>query len=157
MPILQIHVAISLLAIASGIFVIAGLITDRYLNGWTAFCLLFTVLTSLTGFLLPLHGLDPPVVVAIVSLVVLAIAIVSLYSRRLQGGWRSLYIVTLMIALYLNVFVLIAQMFNKLPAFKPYENEPLFQTVQGVVLLLFVILTVVAIKKFHPNLRAKLG
>lgn len=157
MPLLQIHVVISLLAIASGFFVIGGMIADRRVNFWTPFCLLLTVLTSATGFLLPLHGLNPPVIVAIVSLFVLGLAIIALYSRRLQGSWRVVYIVNLMIALYLNVFVLIAQMFNKLPAFKPYENEAPFQTVQGIVFLLFLILTAVAIKNFRPNLRAKLG
>jgi hypothetical protein len=151
LSILQIHVAISLVAIASGFMVIAGLVTNRRLNGLTAFCLLFTVLTSVTGFFLPLQGLTPPVIVGIISLVFLAIAIYARYVVHLAGPMRAIYIVTAMIALWFNFFVLIAQSFNKVPVLKPFDGKPLFLATQVAALALFVVLTVTAIKKFRPD------
>lgn len=148
---LQIHVAISLIAIASGFVVIAGLVTNRRLDRWSAFCLLFTVLTSVTGFFLPLHGLNPPVIVAIVSLVVLAVAVYARYLKHLSGAARAIYLVSLMIALWLNFFVLIAQSFNKIPTLKPYENTPPFLATQALGLLLFIVLSVLVLKKFKPG------
>src|SRR2546422_869683 len=122
-----IHVLISLVAILSGFVVLFGLLTARRLDGWTALFLATTVLTSVTGFFFPFHGVTPAIVVGIISLVVLAVAIYARYPRKLAGAWRKTYVITALLALYFNVFVLIVQSFPKLPVLKniaPTQNDP---------------------------------
>jgi hypothetical protein len=146
-PFTKLHVVISLIGIVSGLVVMFGLLVGRRLNGWTALFLISTVLTSVTGFFFPFHGVTPAIVVGITSLVLLAVAIVARYARHLAGAWRWIYVVTAMISLYLNVFVLIVQLFQKVPVFKalaPTQSEPPFAVVQLVVLALFVVLTITA-------------
>ena len=148
----QIHVAISLAGIVSGLVVTFGLITGRRLDRWTAFFLLTTVATSVTGFLFPFHGFTPAIVVGIISLVVLVAAIFARYARRLAGAWRLIYVITAMIALYLNVFVLIVQLFQKVPALKalaPTQSEPPFVVTQLIVLTLFLVLAIIASRRFR--------
>jgi hypothetical protein len=146
-PFTKLHVVISLIGIVSGLVVMFGLLLGRRLNGWTAFFLISTVLTSVTGFFFPFHSVTPAIVVGIISLVLLAVAIVARYLRHLVGAWRWIYVVTAMISLYLNVFVLIVQLFQKVPALKaraPTQSEPPFVVVQLDVLALFVVLTISA-------------
>jgi len=147
-----VHVVISLIGIVSGLVVMFGLLLARKLNRWSAVFLLSTVATSATGFFFPFHGVTPAIVVGLISLVVLAVAILARYARHLAGAWRWIYVVTVMIALYLNVFVLIVQLFQKVPALKalaPTQSEPPFAVTQLVVLALFVVLTIMAVIKFR--------
>ena len=149
----KVHVLISLIAIFAGFVIAFGLLTAKRLDGWTALFLAMTLLTSVTGFFFPFHGFTPAIVVGIVSLVVLAIAIFARYGRKLTRAWRWIYVVTAMLALYLNVFVLIVQLFQKVPALKslaPTQSEPPFQIAQLCALLIFVILTVFAVIRFRP-------
>ena len=149
------HVVISLVGIVSGLFVLYGLFGSNRMNGMTAVFLITTILTSVTGFLFPFTQLLPSHMIGILSLVLLAVACFALYSRNLAGHWRSIYVVTAMTSLYLNVFVLIIQSFLKIgplhalaPSVPP--SEPPFAIVQGVVLVLFVAATVAAVRKFRP-------
>jgi len=147
-----VHVVLSLIGIFSGFVVVFGMLTGEKLDGWTALFLATTVSTSVTGFLFPFHGLLPSHVLGIISLLVLPVAIYSRYSRQLAGGWRRTYVITAMIALYLNVFVLAAQLFMKVPALKamaPTQSEPPFKLTQLVVLVIFVVLTIAVAKKFR--------
>src|SRR4051812_26706204 len=112
----QIHVLISLVAIAAGFVVMYGLLTERRLSGWTALFLVMTVATSVTGFFFPFHGFTPAIGVGIISLLVLAVVIYARYARHLSGAWRWIYVVGAVVSLYLNVFVLIVQSFQKIPA-----------------------------------------
>ncbi len=139
-----VHVVISL----AGIFSLAG----KRLDGWTKFFLITTVATSVTGFFFPFHGFTPAIGVGIISLLVLSIAIFARYPRQLAGRWRWIYVVTAMIALYLNVFVAIVQAFEKAPVLKalaPTQSEPPFKLTQLVVLALFVVLTIVGVIRFR--------
>ena len=146
-PFTKLHVVISLIGIVSGLVVMFGLLVGRRLYGWTELFLISTLLTSMTGFFFPFHGVTPAIVVGIISLVLLAVAIVARYARHLAGAWRWIYVVTAMISLYLNVFVLIVQLFQKVPVLRslaPTQSEPPFAVVQLVVLALFVVLTITA-------------
>ena len=146
------RVLISLIGIGSGLVVMFGFITGKRLDTLTAVFLTTTVLTSLTGFGFPFDHLLPSHKLGIISLVVLAIAIPARYVFHLAGSWRWIYVVGASIALYLNVFVLIAQLFIKVPALKtlaPTQSEPPFLVAQILVLLIFVGLTILAAKRFH--------
>jgi len=148
----QIHVIISLIAIASGLLVAIGMIMARSSGPMTALFLATTVLTSVTGFFFPFHGVTPGIVVGILSLVVLLLAVIARYGKHLAGGWRGTYVFTAMFALYLNVFVLVAQCFEHIPSFHalaPTGTEPPFKIAQGIVLVVFVVLTIFANKKFR--------
>ena len=150
-----VHVIISLIAIISGIIVMFGLLGSNRRSGMTAIFLLFTILTSVTGFLFPFEKLLPSHMIGILSLVLLAIACISLYVMKLSGPWRSIYIVTAMTSLYLNVFVLIIQAFLKVPALHALApsvppSEPPFAIFQGIVLVFFVIVIIGAIRRFRP-------
>jgi hypothetical protein len=149
----QIHVAISLIAIASGLVVALCMIVNKLLRMVTTLFLVTTVLTSVTGFFYPIHGVTPGIIVGIVSLVVLALTLIAYYGKHLIGGWRRTYIITAMFALYLNCFVLVAQSFQKIPslhALAPTGTEGPFKIAQLILLVVFVVLTIVADKKFHP-------
>ena len=146
------HVALSLLGILSGLIVLFGLLTAKRLDGWTAVFLITTVLTSVTGFLFPFHKLLPSHILGILSLVLLSVAIYARYSKKLVGGWSRVYAATSVLALYLNVFVLIAQLFMKVPALHalaPTGTEGPFKITQLTFLVLFLLFTVLAAKKFH--------
>ena len=148
------HVLLSLLGIASGLVVLFAMINAQQLNGWTAFFLTTTVLTSVTGFLLPSMGFDPARRLGVISLVALAAAIVALYGCRLRGAWRWIYIGSAAFALYLNCFVGVVQAFQKIPvlhALAPTGSEPPFVIAQILLLGLFVILGVLALRRFHPT------
>jgi hypothetical protein len=148
-----VHVVISLVGIATGFIVIFGLLAGKRLEVLTAIFLATTVTTSVTGFGFPIHKIGPPHIVGAISLVVLAIALFALYASHLRGAWRWIYVVTAVIALYLNVFVGIVQAFQKLPALKamaPTQSEPPFLIAQLAALVLFVALAIVAAMRFTP-------
>ena len=129
-PLTFLHVLLSLIGIFSGFIVVFGMLAGERLDGWTALFLTITILTSMTRFLFPFHGLLPSHVFGIISLVVLPVAICARYSPHPAGCWRRTYVITSMIALYLNVFVLIAQLFMKVPALKAMastQSEPPFK------------------------------
>jgi len=142
-----VHVLLSLLGILAGFVVMFGLFTSKPLKGWTAVFIWTTVATSVTGFLFPFHRFLPSHAVGIISLVVLTVAIYAIYGRHLAGAWRRVYAVMAMMALYLNVFVLVAQLFDKVPALKvlaPTKTEAPFKEAQLAVLVIFVVLTILA-------------
>lgn len=148
------HVVISLAGIFSGFVVLLGMLGGKRLDGWTKWFLITTVLTSVTGFGFPVHQFMPSHAVGIISLLVLAVAIYARCRRQLAGAWRWIYVVTAMIALYLNVFVGVVQAFEKVPALKalaPTQTEPPFKLTQLVVLALFIVLTVAAAIRFRPE------
>ena len=148
------HTAISLVAIASGLMVLAGMFRARSLPGWTALFLVTTVLTSVTGFMFPINGLTPAIVFGVISIVILAIALMALYVKHLSGAWRWIYVTTALAALYFNVFVLIVQSFQKVPALQklaPTQSEPPFSVTQGVVLVAFLVLGTMAARRFRPG------
>ena len=148
-----VHVAISLIAIVSGLIALFGMLASNRLVGWTGLFLFTTILTSVTGFMFPIHGFTPALAVGAISLLALAIALWAIYGKHLSGAWRWLYVATAVFALYLNVFVLIAQSFMKVPALTPLaptQSEPPFLIAQGVALAIFVVLGFVAARKFRP-------
>lgn len=149
-----IHVLISLAGIASGLVVMYGFLTNKRLDGSTRVFLSTTALTSLTGFLFPFHGVTPAIKLGIISLVVLAITIAARYSGHL--AWRKTYVIAASAALYFNVFVLVVQSFEKIPllrAIAPTQKELPFAIAQITVLAVFIALTALAIRKFHPESR----
>jgi len=157
------HVLISLVGIFSGFVVLYGFMTANHFDGWTSLFLWTTVLTSVTGFLFPIHGFTPALGVVIVSMVVLAIALFALYGRHLTGAWRWIYVVTALTALWFNVFVLIVQSFEKVlllnpaaPQFGPPFPEPVnshFAIAQAAALAVIVVFGLIAAFKFRPGLR----
>ncbi|HEV7386712.1 MAG TPA: hypothetical protein VGN89_17645 [Phenylobacterium sp.] len=148
------HVIISLIAILAGLVVLVAMIGNRRLNGVTALFLFTTVLTSVTGFFFHSKAIGPPHIVGVISLVVLAIALWALYGRKLVGIWRPVYVVTAVVALYLNCFVGVVQAFDKIPALHvlaPKGTEPPFAAAQGVTLLLFIALGYLAARAYRPG------
>jgi hypothetical protein len=151
---LQIHVAISLVALVAGLIALYGWLSGKASSGWTALFLVMIILTSVTGFPLPPFGLDPPRMVGILSLILLAIAVLAIYAFRVSGPWRWIFIVTAMTALYLDAFVGVIQAFNKLSflhELAPNGSEPPFLIVQVIVLAIFVLLGFLAVRRFHPE------
>lgn len=148
-----VHVIISLIGIATGFVVLGGMWEAKRLEGWTATFLATTILTSVTGFFFPFTQLLPSHITGIISLVVLAVACIALYAFRLAGAWRWIYVVSALLALYLNVFVLVVQLFQKTPslaALAPTQSEPPFLVTQLAVLAAFVVLIVIAAKRYRP-------
>jgi hypothetical protein len=147
------HVFLSLVGIGAGIFIIYGLLTSRRLSILTSLFLVTTVGTSLTAFLFPFNGVTPGIILGILSMIVLVLAIVALYGKKLAGPWRGTYVVSVMLAYYFNFFVLVAQSFDKVPALHaiaPSQKSPGFGITQLAVLVIFILLTTRAFKKFHP-------
>jgi hypothetical protein len=148
-----IHVIISLIAIAAGFIAVFQMIANKPLGLWNTIFLWTTIATSVTGFGFPITGITPGIVVGIISLVILAVALLALYAQHLVGPWRWVYVISAIVALWFNVFVLIVQAFMKIPSLKtlaPTQSEPPFQLVQGAALVLFVVLAILAVRKFRP-------
>jgi hypothetical protein len=149
-----VHVIISLVGIVSGVVVLLGWLSARRSDGWTAFFLATTALTSVTGFFFHSESFGPPQVIGILSLLLLAAAVPAFYIGDLKGVWRPVYIVTALVALYFNVFVGVVQAFQKLPLLQPLaptQSEPPFLIAQIVVLVAFVVLGFLSLKRFHPQ------
>jgi hypothetical protein len=155
-----IHVIISLIAIASGFVVMFGMLGAHRLPGWTVLFLLTTILTSITGFLFPIHGFTPGLGTGALSIVLLVVALMALYAKHLAGAWRWIYVVTAIAALYFNVLVLIVQAFEKVaflnpvaPVVGPPFAEPAnthFVIAQVAALTLFIVVGVFAVLRFRP-------
>jgi hypothetical protein len=149
-----VHVVISLIGIATGLVVAFGMIGNKPLKGLTATFLATTVLTSVTGFMFPFHEVTPGIIFSAISLVVLLPTILALYTFHLAHAWRWIYVVGAVVALYLNVFVLVVQSFQKVPALNalaPHQNEPPFAVAQLVVLVIFIVIGTMAVKRFRPD------
>ena len=148
------HTVISLVGLASGFVVMFGLLNAKRLDRWTAVFLATTLATSVSGFGFPFERLLPSHVVAILSIVVLTLAILARYTFHLARTWRAVYVIGAVAALYFNVFVAIVQAFQKIPALKamaPTQSEPPFVAAQVLALLLFVALAVAGVVRFHPD------
>jgi hypothetical protein len=150
-----VHVIISLIAIVAGLIVMFGMLNSNTMPGLTAIFLLFTILTSATGFLFPFEHLLPSHMIGILSLVLLAIACIALYGTKLHGVWRPVYVVTALASLYFNVFVLIIQSFLKVPALHAIApgNPPAgaaFAVVQGLVLVFFIVVIIGSWRRYRP-------
>jgi hypothetical protein len=143
-------VVLSLIGIGAGLIVMLGLPAGKQLDRWNTLFLATTVATSVTGFGFPFDHLLPSHKIGIISLVILAVAIVARYMVHQAGAWRRIYVVCVAAALYLNVFVGVTQAFLKFPALTavaPKQTEPPFAVAQLVVLGVFIALTIVATKK----------
>ena len=153
-----VHVIISLIAIVAGLVVMFGMLASKRQGGLTAIFLLFTILTSVTGFMIPpflTEKLLPSHIFGILSLILLAIACIALYVMNLAGPWRRIYVVTALISLYLNVFVLVTQSFLKIAALTALApgnppSGPVFGAAQGITLLFFVVVIIGAWRRFRP-------
>jgi hypothetical protein len=148
------HVILSLVGILAGIVVVVAMLGSKRFPGWTALFLVTTVLTSVTGFFFPRDQLLPSHVVGVISLVVLAVAIVALYAYRIAGAWRWIYVVSALAALYLNAFVAVAQAFQKIPALAaaaPTQAATPFVATQIALLAIFIALAVAALRSFRPD------
>jgi len=149
-----VHVIISIIGIVAGLVVLHGMFGSDILPGSTAGFLVTTILTSVTGYFFPFTQILPSHIVGAISLVVLAIAVIGYYVFRLAGAWRGVYAATAIFALYLNVFVLVVQLFLKVPALRalaPTQQSPAFVVTRGVVLIVFAWLGYKAVRAFHPE------
>lgn len=152
-PFTLFHVLLSLVGIVAGFVVIFGMFRSEHLNGWTASFLFFTLATSVTGFLFPFNGFTPAIGVGIIATIVMVVTLAARYVYRMSGPWRAIFIIGAVISQYLNVFVLVVQLFQKVPPLHllaPNGSEPPFAIVQGVVLLLFVVTGYLSLRRFHP-------
>jgi hypothetical protein len=149
------HVIISLIAIVTGLIVMFGMVGSNRQGGLTAIFLIFTILTSVTGFMFPNNTVTPGILIGILSCILLAIACLALYAMHLAGPWRWIYVVTALVSLYLNVFVLVIQSFLKIPPLHEIAPGnppagPAFAVVQGIVLVFFVAMIIRVWRRFHP-------
>jgi len=149
----KIHVAISLIGIASGAVLALALMAGRFLRRVNAHFLVTTILTSVTGFFFPFHGVTPAIVFGVLSLLALGFTLLAYYGKHLAGGWRRTFVLTALFALYLNCFVLVAQSFQKIPslhALAPTGTEVPFKVTQLILLVVAIIVMVIADKRFRP-------
>lgn len=146
------HVIISLVELFTGVVVVLKMIggSRSRLNG---LFLITGALTTLTGFLFPYHGLTPAVTLGFITLPFLLLAAVAWYTGRLRGVWRIIYVISALLVLYFDAFVAVAQAFLKIPALHvlaPEGKEPPFQVAQGLLLLVFLVIGYLALKRFRP-------
>ena len=146
------HVIISIVELFAGAGVVLQMLAGNRsrLNG---LFLTTATLTTVTGFLFPYHGPTPAIMLGFITLPFLLLAAVSWYMGRLRGVWRVSYVLSALIILYLDAFVAVAQSFMKIPALHalaPTGKEPPFVVVQGLVLLVFIVIGYLALKRFRP-------
>jgi hypothetical protein len=145
------HTVVSVVGIITGLVVAGGLAAGKRFDGLALVFLVTTIATSVTGFGFPFVKLLPSHAVGIVSLIVLAVIIVAQYVMHFAGVWRPTYAAGIVFATYLNTFVLVTQLFRRLPALivsAPTQSEPPFLLTQGLTLALFAWLGVAAVKGF---------
>jgi len=148
------HTLISLVAIFTGFVVVFGLLAGERFDGWTKWFLVTAVATTITGFFFPFHGFTPAIGLGIISLPFLALTIFARYPKHLAGPWRWIYVIGAVICLYFNLFVLVVQSFEKVPALHaiaPTQTEPPFKLTQLVALLVSALLAIIAAIRFHPE------
>lgn len=148
------HVVLSLVGILSGLLVLVGMLVAKPRPGWTLLFLATTIATSVSGFLFPFDSFGPAHIVGVLSLVVLAVALLARYVNRLAGASRWIYVMAALLALYLDIFVGIVQAFEKvtfLQTLAPTQSEPPFLYTQLAVLAIFVVLGIVAAIRFRPE------
>lgn len=153
-----IHVVLSIIGIIAGLVVVGGLMSGRRLDAWIHIFLVTTVLTNITSFMFPFTRLLPSHIVAGISLVILPVALAGYYWKHLAGGWRRAFVVASVLALYLNVFVLMVQLFQKMPALivvAPNQKGPAFSLTQLLILVLFVWLGRAAVRGFREESPAR--
>jgi hypothetical protein len=146
------HDAISLAAIAAGFVVLFGMIANKGLPVWHSFFLTTTILTSVTGFGFPIKGMTPGIAIGLLSLVILAVVVYARSAKHLAGWWRTVYVIGATVAFFFNFFVLIVQSFMKVPALKalaPTQSESPFVAAQITALVAFLVLGVLAVRKFR--------
>ena len=149
-----VHVVISLLGIGSGVPLMYGFLTSKQSNLWTHVFLFTTILTSVTGFGFPADHIMPSHILGVLSLLVLGLAVFARHARKMQGIWYKYFVVSASVAFYLNAFVLVVQVFSKIPVLKataPTQTEPTFLLAQSVLLVGFVILTVLSVRRDQPS------
>jgi len=147
-----IHTLISLAAIFTGLVVVFAMLAGDRLDVWTKWFLVTAVATTITGFFFPFHGFTPAIGLGIISLPFLALTIFARYPKHLAGPWRWIYVIGAVICLYFNLFVLVVQLFEKIPALHaiaPTQTEPPFRITQLVVLAIFVVLAIAATIRFR--------
>ena len=152
-PLVFIHTLVSLVGIATGLVMLRGMFANRRADRWTDAYLATTIFTSASGFVLPADKFLPSHAVGILSLAILAVACYARYGRRMSGTWRLGFILSAVAGLYFNVFVLVVQLFLKVPAphdLAPKQNEPPFAIAQALVLVAFVVAGIFASRRFHP-------
>jgi hypothetical protein len=150
-----IHVLISLVGVLTGLVLLLALMGGRNPQNWAAWFLISTILTSVTGYFFPITKLTPAQIVGAISLIALALAVYALYGRGLSGRWRGTYVVTVTLALYLNIFVLVIQSFQKIPPLRAIApgnppSGPAFMITQLVVLLVLILGGWKAFRTFRP-------
>lgn len=153
-PLVLLHSVVSLVGIATGFVVIKGMLANERMDRVTGWFLAMTILTSATGFILPAAKFMPSHAVGLLSLAILSIGCYARYAKRMAGGWRAAYVATAIAAQYFNVFVLVIQLFLKVPALHelaPEGKEPPFAVTQGIVLLAFLAIGVLALRRFNPR------
>ncbi len=150
----RVHVFISLVGIASGLIVVGGMLRAQRNRQSTAVFLHSTLLTSITGLLLPSSGITPAVVLGYLSIALMFVAFLAVNSFQFRGSWRWIYVVTAIVALYFNCFVGVVQAFQKLPTLQPLAptlTELPFQIAQGVLLIVMAVLGFLSVRNFHPE------
>ena len=155
-----IHTLISLVAIFTGFVVLLGMLPSKRLDNWTKWFLITAVATTITGFFFPFHGFTPAIGLGIISLPFLALTIFARYSKRLAGLWRWVFAIGAVVCLYFNLFVLVVQVFEKIPALHalaPTQTEPPFKLTQLIVLLVSALLAIIAVIRFHPEPRVAIN
>jgi hypothetical protein len=153
-----IHVLLSVVAICAGLVVAGGFVAGKRLDGWTGLYLLTIVLTNVTGFGFPFVTFLPSHAVGILSLLTLPFVILARYWKHLAGAWRGVFVVGTVLTLYLNVFVLLVQLFQRLPALlaaAPTQEEAPFLVTQLIVLGLFIWLGMASVKGFRMESAAR--
>ena len=151
------HTILSLIAIGTGGCVILAMSKGGRPGYCTLAFLISMIATDVTGFFLPAPKLLPSHIFGILSLVMIVIALAVNYAFHFAGAWRAIYAVTIGIAIYLNFFVLVTQLFLKVPALHalapnaPDNPEPPFLIAQVIVLAIFVWLIWKSAKNFRPT------
>lgn len=149
-----IHTLISLVAIFTGLVVVFGMLAGNRLDGWTKWFLTTAVATTVTGFFFPFRGFTPAIGLGIISLPFLALTIFARYPKQLAGAWRWIYVIGTVVCLYFNLFVLVVQSFEKIPALHalaPTQAESPFKLAQLITLVVSILLCIAALIRFRPE------
>jgi uncharacterized membrane protein len=152
------HTAIALIAVAAGIrcFVRSGGISLRSTAGKVY--VITTVLTCLTGFGIFQHGgFGRPHVLGIITLIVLAVAVVAGRPRFSGAAPRYVETISYSATFFFHMIPGVTETFTRIPASAPVfegPEAPGLQAVIGVFFLLYLVGTAYQIWRLHTGQRS---
>jgi hypothetical protein len=143
-----VHAVSGTIAIGAGAWMLFGFLEGKLYKKRVAVFFEFTVVASASGLLFPFHHFLPAHWAAMSAVYVSGVAVLAWRRYRLAGIWALLFALSTMLVLCLDIFVVLAHIFEMLI---PAQPKRLFLAMELMVLLLFGGLSLLTVRKHRES------